>query len=143
MFQRLDSVSLFRWNLLSLTQLIELVPIYGQLHQHKKGHANKAQHKPCAWVKTNIKNFKNTPQVWGLIPGTIRTDGITREIKSLCCTHVTNFMGLSPSWEAANCAGTPELSNILWSPKVQCRVRKSPPPLLILSQINAVDTIPF
>jgi hypothetical protein len=33
-------------------------------------------------------------------------------------TTVTNFMELSPSWEAANCAATKKLTNILWNPKV-------------------------
>jgi hypothetical protein len=30
----------------------------------------------------------------------------------------TNFMELSPSWEAANCAATQEIPSILWNPKV-------------------------
>jgi hypothetical protein len=30
-------------------------------------------------------------------------------------------MELSPSWEAANCAGTQELPSILWNPKLYYR----------------------
>jgi hypothetical protein len=50
---------------------------------------------------------------------------------------------LSPSREAANCAATQELPSILWNPKFQYRVHKSPPLVHILSHITPIPTIPF
>jgi hypothetical protein len=41
-----------------------------------------------------------------------------------------------PSWEANSCSATQEFSNILWNTNVYCRLQKSPPLALILSQMN-------
>jgi hypothetical protein len=51
---------------------------------------------------------------------------------------ITNFMELSPSWEAASCAATQEFPNILWDPNTHCRVQTSPPLVPFLCQINPV-----
>jgi hypothetical protein len=57
-----------------------------------------------------------------------------------------DFLTYSRSWallRGRNCAATQELPSILWYPKVQYRVPKSPPLVLILSHINPIHTSPY
>jgi hypothetical protein len=49
---------------------------------------------------------------------------------------------MSPSWKAASCAAALELPNILWNPKVHCRVNKSISLVPVLRQNNPVRTTP-
>jgi hypothetical protein len=51
-----------------------------------------------------------------------------------------DFMKLSPSWEAASCAATQELANILQNPKIRNLFARALHLVPIPSQINPVHT---
>jgi hypothetical protein len=46
----------------------------------------------------------------------------------------------SPSWEANRFSASQKVPHILWNPKVQYRIHKSPPPIPIQCQLNPVHT---
>jgi hypothetical protein len=74
-FRRLDSVSIFRWNLLSWAQLTELVPISGHEHRHKFGYTYLAQSRQA------MKTFKKKhTYMKPLHQSAVRTEVIAKSI---------------------------------------------------------------
>jgi hypothetical protein len=59
-------------------------------------------------------------------------------VNQLLTYLLTYSMQQSTPWEANRFSATQEISRILWNPEVHYRIHNSPPPVLILSQINPV-----
>ena len=63
--------------------------------------------------------------------------GVSKDLK-ICRTTETNFIGQAHSSEANRSSVSQEIPRILWNPKVHYHLRKRPPPVPIMSQINPV-----
>ena len=62
------------------------------------------------------------------------------EVLPIPASILTYSLEHSPSWEANWFSASQEIPLILWNPKVHYRIRKCPPPVPILSQIDPVHT---